>query len=64
MASSTQRSRLVSTSSLETQINADNVIDHVNPLACGGPDAPSNMQLQTIVKYYGLVLVMCSQNPT
>jgi hypothetical protein len=24
------------------------VIDHVNPLACGGPDAPSNMQWQTI----------------
>ncbi len=23
------------------------VIDHVNPLACGGPDAPSNMQWQT-----------------
>jgi hypothetical protein len=24
------------------------VIDHVIPLACGGPDAPSNMQWQTI----------------
>lgn len=24
------------------------VIDHVNPLACGGPDAPSNMQWQTV----------------
>ena len=23
------------------------VIDHINPLACGGPDAPSNMQWQT-----------------
>lgn len=23
------------------------VIDHVNPLACGGADAPSNMQWQT-----------------
>jgi hypothetical protein len=23
------------------------VIDHVNPLACGGPDSPSNMQWQT-----------------
>ena len=23
------------------------VIDHVTPLACGGPDAPSNMQWQT-----------------
>ena len=23
------------------------IIDHVNPLACGGPDAPSNMQWQT-----------------
>lgn len=23
------------------------VIDHVKPLACGGPDAPSNMQWQT-----------------
>ena len=24
------------------------VIDHVIPLACGGPDAPSNMQWQTV----------------
>ena len=24
------------------------VIDHVNPLECGGADAPSNMQWQTI----------------
>jgi hypothetical protein len=24
------------------------VIDHVKPLACGGEDAPSNMQWQTI----------------
>ena len=24
------------------------VIDHIKPLACGGPDAPSNMQWQTI----------------
>jgi len=24
------------------------VIDHINPLACGGPDAPINMQWQTI----------------
>jgi hypothetical protein len=23
------------------------VIDHVNPLACGGPDRPENMQWQT-----------------
>lgn len=23
------------------------VIDHIQPLACGGPDAPSNMQWQT-----------------
>jgi hypothetical protein len=23
------------------------VIDHVNPLACGGADAPSNMQWET-----------------
>ena len=23
------------------------VIDHINPLACGGPDAPTNMQWQT-----------------
>jgi hypothetical protein len=23
------------------------VKDHVNPLACGGPDAPANMQWQT-----------------
>jgi hypothetical protein len=26
------------------------VIDHVIPLACGGPDAPSNMQWQTIAQ--------------
>ena len=26
------------------------VIDHVNPLACGGLDAPSNMQWQTIAE--------------
>lgn len=26
------------------------VIDHVKPLACGGPDAPSNMQWQTIAE--------------
>ncbi|HVB33764.1 MAG TPA: HNH endonuclease signature motif containing protein [Patescibacteria group bacterium] len=24
------------------------VIDHIDPLACGGLDAPSNMQWQTI----------------
>jgi hypothetical protein len=24
------------------------VIDHVNPLACGGPDRPENMQWQTV----------------
>jgi hypothetical protein len=24
------------------------VIDHVKPLACGGPDAPANMQWQTL----------------
>ena len=24
------------------------VIDHVKPLACGGADAPSNMQWQTV----------------
>ena len=23
------------------------VVDHVNPLACGGPDRPGNMQWQT-----------------
>lgn len=23
------------------------IVDHVNPLACGGADAPSNMQWQT-----------------
>ncbi len=23
------------------------VIDHINPLACGGPDRPENMQWQT-----------------
>ena len=26
------------------------VIDHVVPLACGGADAPSNMQWQTVVE--------------
>ena len=26
------------------------VIDHINPLACGGADAPSNMQWQTIAE--------------
>ena len=26
------------------------VIDHVIPLICGGPDAPSNMQWQTIAE--------------
>jgi hypothetical protein len=26
------------------------VIDHVKPLACGGPDAPTNMQWQTIAE--------------
>jgi hypothetical protein len=26
------------------------VIDHVIPFACGGPDAPSNMQWQTIAE--------------
>jgi len=26
------------------------VIDHINPLACGGPDGPSNMQWQTIAE--------------
>jgi hypothetical protein len=26
------------------------VVDHVNPLACGGADAPSNMQWQTIAE--------------
>jgi hypothetical protein len=26
------------------------VIDHVNPLACGGLDAPENMQWQTIAE--------------
>ena len=26
------------------------VIDHIKPLACGGPDAPSNMQWQTIAE--------------
>jgi len=26
------------------------VIDHVVPLACGGPDAPSNMQWQTVLE--------------
>ena len=24
------------------------VIDHINPLACGGADAPDNMQWQTV----------------
>jgi hypothetical protein len=24
------------------------VVDHIKPLACGGVDAPSNMQWQTI----------------
>lgn len=24
------------------------IIDHVNPLACGGADSPSNMQWQTV----------------
>jgi hypothetical protein len=27
------------------------VIDHIRPLACGGADAPSNMQWQTIVEW-------------
>jgi hypothetical protein len=26
------------------------VIDHVNPLECGGADAPANMQWQTITE--------------
>ena len=26
------------------------VIDHINPLACGGADAPSNMQWQTVAE--------------
>jgi hypothetical protein len=26
------------------------VIDHIVPLACGGPDAPSNMQWQTVAE--------------
>lgn len=26
------------------------VIDHVKPLACGGPDLPSNMQWQTVAE--------------
>jgi hypothetical protein len=26
------------------------VIDHVKPLACGGPDRPSNMQWQTVAE--------------
>ena len=26
------------------------IIDHVIPLACGGPDVPSNMQWQTIAE--------------
>jgi len=25
------------------------VIDHIKPLDCGGPDAPANMQWQTVV---------------
>src|SRR5947208_4417706 len=29
------------------------VIDHVIPLACGGPDAPNNMQWQTIAEGKG-----------
>lgn len=24
------------------------VIDHIRPLACGGPDVPTNMQWQTV----------------
>ena len=24
------------------------VVDHIEPLACGGPDTPSNMQWQTV----------------
>jgi hypothetical protein len=24
------------------------VVDHIRPLACGGPDVPSNMQWQTV----------------
>jgi hypothetical protein len=26
------------------------VIDHVHPLACGGPDRPENMQWQTVAE--------------
>lgn len=26
------------------------VIDHVNPLSCGGPDTPENMQWQTVAE--------------
>jgi hypothetical protein len=26
------------------------VIDHIKPLACGGPDKPSNMQWQTVAE--------------
>lgn len=26
------------------------VVDHIIPLACGGPDLPSNMQYQTIAE--------------
>jgi hypothetical protein len=26
------------------------VVDHINPLACGGADAPSNMQWQTVAE--------------
>ena len=26
------------------------VIDHIKPLACGGDDAPANMQWQTVAK--------------
>jgi hypothetical protein len=26
------------------------VIDHINPLACGGQDSPSNMQWQTVAE--------------
>lgn len=26
------------------------VVDHINPLACGGADAPSNMQWQSVAE--------------
>ena len=26
------------------------VVDHVKPLACGGPDKPENMQYQTVAE--------------